>query len=206
MEGAFIYRKIYLSTIFIFFILGLLSAQINKRDSAWIAEIVSQGGEYQISDQLLDEIRQGKLLNIEIFNNEQLGPFPEVFKDKTIAKSSILCGLNLLHLSPAEALLYQNKPDSILIVKSALLGTPNNIMVKEYYQIPHSLLETKEPYTLELNMYDDTFKDFIVPKPIITFSAEQGLEDIFEPEERHKHKNHKDDNSWKHYNLEDMED
>lgn len=198
------YRKLYLLTVFIFFMLGILSAQIDKRDSTWVANIVSQGGEYQISDQVLDDIRQGKLLNIELFNDGFSKTFPEVLKDKTITKNSMLYGLNLLHLSPTEALLYQNKPDSILIVKSAVLAIPDNVLVKEYFRIPRSLLETKKPYTIEPDVYDGSFRDFIVPKPIVTFSAEEGLEDIFQPDERHKKKNHKDADSWKNYNLEDM--
>jgi len=204
MKRAFIYRKIYLSVVFIFLILEILSAQINKKDSAWVSETVTQGGEYQISETLLEDIRRGKLQHIEIFNNEVPGAFPEAFENETVNKNSMLYGLNLLHLSPKEVLLYQYKPDSILIVKSAELGLPNHVLVKEYFQIPRSQLEIKEPYAIELNMYDGAFRNFIVSKPVVTFSTEEGLEEIFQPAERHKMNNHKDTDSWKHYNLEDM--
>jgi len=198
-------RKKYVATIFVFFMAGMLSAQIDKKDSVWVADIISQGGEYEISDQVLKQIREGGLPNLEIFEDKSMPSSPELVEEETVAKDNQFLGLHALHLSPTDILLYRHKSDSVFIVKSATLSAPNNVWVKEYFQIPRSWLQPKVPYAIEQGVYNGSFMNFIVAKPILTFSAEEGLERIFSPEERHKTRDRKAEKILKNYESENNE-
>lgn len=199
-------RKIYISSFLLFCILGILSAQKTYRDSAWVDYIISQGGEYQISEQTLEDIRMGKLLNKNVFGNQYIEMLPELYRDTSLIQNNPSYGIQLFHISPAEVLMYQHTPDSLLIIKSAQLSAPNDVEIKEYFRIPLSQIENKVPYAIEMDLYHGAYTNFIVSKPILTFSSEEIIQNIFSPTERHKMQNRKNANAWKTYNMEDMDD
>lgn len=200
-------RKLYLSAILFFCILGILSAQKNQRDSIWMESILSRGGEYQISSQTLEDIRQGKLFNKDVFRNEYIEILPESYRDTSLIQNNPSYGINLFHISPAEVLMYQHTPDSLFIIKSAQLSKPNDVLIQEYIRIPLSQIENSIPLTTtELDVYHGAYREFIMPKPVLTFSTEDILQYIFNPAERHKMQNRKNANAWKTYNMEDLSD
>ena len=200
-------RKLYVSTWLLFCVLGILSAQKNERDSTWMENIISRGGEYQISNQTLDDIRMGKLLNKNVFGNQYIEILPESYRDTSLIQNNPSYGIHLFHISPAEVLMFQHAPDSILIIKSALINKPNDVLVQEYIRIPLSQIENNVPLTInELEVYHGAFRNVIAPKPVLTFSAENILQNIFSPTERHKMENRKNANAWKTYNMEDMDE
>ncbi|MCC8153074.1 MAG: hypothetical protein LIP01_01975, partial [Tannerellaceae bacterium] len=207
-------RSIYIIILLNLLPYSTLSAQGVDRDSIWIQDIISNGGEYQLRPEVIEAIRNGTLLNIGAPVSEprlSSSGLP-VSKDFDIigARDNMFDGLHILHLPSYGGMLYQYEPDSLLIIHSALLQDEENILVREYFRIPHTSIEITAPGA-----------DLLLPDPevirgewygnlrartFITVDAEEGLEEIFDPVERNKVRNRKNANAWKYYNMQEMDE
>lgn len=170
--------------------------------------------EYQLNQETLDAIRNGTLLhNDRAAMQPLLSPsdlpvsreFGEIRDPEHMFRD-----LSILQLPFSGILLYRYEPDSILIVRSAYLKDVDDVLVREYFRIPHSSIEITAPGA-DLDVPDIEFvngewQGNLHPRTFAIFSAENGLEDLFEPTERHKRENRRNANAWKTYNMEDMDE
>ncbi|MCC8133018.1 MAG: hypothetical protein LIP04_05120 [Tannerellaceae bacterium] len=152
----------------------------------------------------------GELLNSEKYDLKWVETPAGTAFDKEARKDSLFHNLNLLRIDPEGMLLCQRSPDSLLIVKSALILNPQDIIVREYFHIPYSApqesISISNSPIWEGKVYDGEWIGTFNLGPHKAFSAEDTLEEIFWPGERNKAKNRRDANAWKYYNLEDMEE
>ncbi|MCD7938416.1 MAG: hypothetical protein LUG98_16275 [Tannerellaceae bacterium] len=177
-------------------------AQRVEQDSLWIRDVISNGGEYQLNPEVWDAIRNGTLLNANLPVSAPLGALP-------VMPVNTGFDLRIYHL-PNSSFLYRYDPVSLLVVRSALIRDIDNVLVWEYYRIPHTSIEISAPgddlFPQDVELINGEWEATIHPRTYATFSAEEGLEDLFEPTERHKRENRKKANAWKTYNMQEMED
>lgn len=207
-------RGLYIFILLSLFTWGSVSAQWLEKDSLWVEDVISNGGEYRLNPETMEAIRNGTLLNSEMFKSAPVMapgrlPISKEFPEVGV-QDSLFHGLNILHLPPSVVLLYQNEPDSILIINSAVLKEKDNILVTGFFRIPHTSVEITAPNAdlllPDIELINGEWQGNLRARTFSVFSAEDGLEEIFEPTERQKAKNRRDANAWKTYNMQEMDD
>ncbi|MCD7977223.1 MAG: hypothetical protein LUG51_08705 [Tannerellaceae bacterium] len=201
----------------IFFILvciwtsGMLFSQTENRDSIQISPLLREGREYRLNDETLEAIRRGELINNRVLNPLGITTPSGTPLDTEYRKDQLFDNLNLLQIDRSGALLFQHREDSLLIVKSAIILPPQDIIVNEYFYIPNptyaeETISMDDSFIPGAKVYDGRWIGTFNLGPHSSFSLENTLEEIFWPEERHKEINRRDANAWKYYNLQDMDD
>ncbi len=201
------WRIIIILTGLQFCLAGIVAAQSYEQDSVWVSDLLSRGGEYRLNEETWNAIRNGTLLKTDNspfrFSPSTL-PIVRDFEIKVDDKD-MFEGLDLWHLSPDDVLLYRPLGDSILVIHSAAFTDYNTFLVKEYAKIPHSLVEVNEQdYLPEIQVWDGEWRGTLKGAARLDYSGEDVLEDVFSPTERHKHKNRKEADAWKYYNMEPL--